>query len=284
MMQPRGDGNWLETTLVRGRLFRHPVAMLAVLSPAKKLDWDRTTPSVKATTPVLKKDMAELLEKARQLTAKDLGKMMSLSPTLSKLNYERFQKLEAPGRKPSVNSRMAALAFDGDTYQGLRAWEFDESDLGFAQEHVRILSGLYGVLRPLDAISPYRLEMGVRIDTSRGKSLYDYWGHLIARQLTKDAKKDERPLIVNLASTEYFTAARAKDLGVPVLTCVFKEIRGGTAKVISFSAKRARGMMARYIVKQRATEPEALKDFKEANYRFDRKSSTDSDWVFSRKS
>lgn len=257
--------------------------MLAVLSPAKKLDWARTNPGLKATTPVLKKDMAELLETARQLTANDLGKMMSLSPTLSKLNYERFQTLKAPGRKPSTNSRMAALAFDGDTYQGLRAWEFDEDDLGFAQDHVRILSGLYGVLRPLDAIEPYRLEMGVRIETSRGKSLYDYWGQRIASQLKKDAKNDERPLVVNLASTEYFTAARTKDLGVPVLTCVFKEIRGGTAKVVGFSAKRARGMMARYIVKHRATDPEALKDFKDANYRFDPKTSTDSDWVFSRK-
>jgi cytoplasmic iron level regulating protein YaaA (DUF328/UPF0246 family) len=257
--------------------------MLAVLSPAKKLDWDRTVPELEPTTPALPKDTRELLDSARDLTAKDLGRMMKLSPALSKLNYERFQALQGPG-KPNERARMAALAFAGDTYQGLRAWEFAAEDLLFAQDHVRILSGLYGVLRPLDAIEPYRLEMGVKIDTARGSSLYDFWGDRIARQLSKEAANHEHALLVNLASSEYFTAVRAKKLAVPVLTCVFKEIRGGTAKVIGFSAKRARGMMARYIVAHRITKPEALKDFDSAGYRFDPKSSSATDWVFSRQS
>jgi cytoplasmic iron level regulating protein YaaA (DUF328/UPF0246 family) len=258
--------------------------MLAVLSPAKKLDWDRTVSDLEATTPALSKDMAELLERARELSAKDLGRMMKLSPQLSKLNYERFQVLQAPGRKQNDHARMAALAFDGDTYQGLRAWEFDQAELAFAQRHVRILSGLYGLLRPLDAIETYRLEMGVRIDTARGGTLYDFWGDRIARQLDEDSSDHEHPLVVNLASIEYFTAVRAQRLTVPVLNCVFKEIRGGTAKVISFAAKRARGMMARYIVQHRLSEPAALKDFDSAGYRFDPKSSNATDWVFSRAS
>jgi uncharacterized protein len=257
--------------------------MIAVLSPAKKLDWNRTVDSLEPTMPVLKKDTAELLERARQLSAKELGGMMHLSPALSKLNYERFQVLEAPRRKPSARSRMAALAFDGDTYQGLRAWEFGVEDLAFAQDHVRILSGLYGVLRPLDAIEPYRLEMGVRIETARGDSLYDFWGGLIARQLSKEARKHEHALIVNLASTEYFTAARVKELKVPVLNCVFREVENGKGKVIGFAAKRARGAMARHIVANRITEPAPLKEFREAGYRFDARASTDNDWVFSRK-
>lgn len=258
--------------------------MLAVLSPAKRLDWDRTFTALAPTTPALKRDMAELLERARRLSAKELGDMMKLSPQLSKLNHDRFQVMEAPGRKPSERSRMAALAFDGDTYQGLRAWEFDQADLEFAQEHVRILSGLYGVLRPLDAIEPYRLEMGVRMTTQRGKTLYDFWGDRIAKQLAKEGKAHAHPLIVNLASTEYFGAVRTEKLGVPVLTCVFKEVRGGKASVIGFAAKRARGMMARYIVEHRIREPEALKGFDSAGYRFDKKASTATDWVFARES
>lgn len=258
--------------------------MLAVLSPAKKLDWSRSFPALPPTLPVLGKDTKELLARTRDLSAKDLARMMKLSPQLSKLNFDRFQVLEAPGRRPSATSRMAALAFDGDTYQGLRAWEFDAEELRFAQDHVRILSGLYGVLRPLDAIQPYRLEMGVRLDTARGGTLYDFWGDRIARRLHEDVKGHEHALIVNLASTEYFGAVRQKALAAPVLNCVFKEIRGGVARVIGFSAKRARGMMARYIVQQRIRKPEALKDFAEAGYRYDAKSSSGTDWVFSRES
>jgi hypothetical protein len=278
------DIEGVQPALVAGELLAHPwAAMLAVLSPAKKLDWNRTVPGLRSTTPALEKDTIELLESARQLSATDLGRMMHLSPALSKLNFERFRELQGPATK-NDRSRMAALAFDGDTYQGLRAWEFDRPALEFAQAHVRILSGLYGVLRPLDAIEPYRLEMGVKMDTGRGRSLYEFWGDRIAKRLDKDAKGHEHPLIVNLASTEYFSAVRAPKLRVPVLNCVFKEIRGGTAKVIGFSAKRARGMMARYIVEHRIEEPEALQGFDSAGYRYDPKSSNATDWVFSRAS
>lgn len=256
--------------------------MIAVLSPAKKLDFESSPVEVRTTVPALAKDTRELLETTRQLTAKDLAQLMKLSGQLAKLNYERFQVLTPPAPK-QANAKAAALAFMGDTYQGLRAWEFDADDLEFAQTHVRILSGLYGVLRPLDAIQPYRLEMGTRLSTGRGKSLYEFWGDKIAQRLTQEASEQEHGVIVNLASNEYFTAAQTKKLNVPVLTCVFKEVHGNSAKVVGFSAKRARGMMARFIVKQRLTEPGGLKDFNDAGYRYDAKNSTAEQLIFARK-
>lgn len=260
--------------------------MLAVLSPAKKLDFaplsEPTHAALTPTVPALAKDTAALLQTTRQLKVADLQRLMKLSPSLAKLNFDRFQVMTPPG-KQRADAKPAALAFMGDTYQGLRAWEFDPDDFVFAQSHLRILSGLYGVLRPLDAIQPYRLEMGTRLATERGKTLYEFWGDKLAAVLSKEAKGNGSDVVVNLASSEYFTAVKPASLKPRVLTCVFKEVHGTTAKVVGFSAKRARGMMARYIVKHRLRDPDALKGFNDAGYRYDRRASSDDSWVFARK-
>ncbi len=258
--------------------------MLAVLSPAKKLDFAPPSLKLPATKPQLGKDLDELLGVTAKLKASDLKRLMKLSDSLAKLNFERFQSFE-PKPKLGQSAKQAALAFAGDTYVGLQAQDFDEADFEFAQTHVRILSGLYGLLRPLDLIQPYRLEMGTSLTTGRGKDLYGFWGDRIAKTINKEAKKaagKSGPVLVNLASTEYFKAAHTGALTTPIINCVFKEQRGNQAKVIGFSAKRARGMMARFIVKQRLLEPEGMKDFNETGYRYSKKDSSDSDWVFIR--
>lgn len=255
--------------------------MLAVLSPAKKLDFEPAPKNVKATLPTLSKQTAELLDVTRKLKPKDLKALMKLSDSLAKLNHERFQRFSSNVRK-AEERKQAALAFDGDTYVGLRANEFDAADLSFAQEHLRILSGLYGLLRPLDLIQPYRLEMGTRLKTPRGGSLYEFWGDDIARALNTQAKKIGTETLVNLASNEYFAAVAPGALKPRVITAVFKEKRGSKLSVIGFSAKRGRGMMARFIVKERLDRPEGMKDFSESGYRFQPKLSGADELVFVR--
>ncbi len=257
-------------------------AVLALLSPAKKLDFE--TPArarAPLTTPQLRKETKLLARTAAQLTAEDLAKLMKLSPSLAKLNFRRFQEFDAETPRPP-GSRQAALAFDGDTYVGLGARELSKEDLQFAQEHVWILSGLYGVLRPLDAILPYRLEMGTRLSTDRGRSLYEFWGDRIALTVQKQLDKLGESTLVNLASNEYFSAVDQKAVEGPIIHPIFKEKRGGELKVVSFNAKRARGTMARYIIESRLTEPEGLKDFSLDGYRFQKKGSTGSQWLFVR--
>jgi len=255
--------------------------MLALISPAKKLDFSADSLPVRSTKPQMLPETSELMDTARRLSSAQLQKLMGLSKSLGDLNHQRFQDFTVEGKPPE--SRAAAFAFRGDTYMGLQADDFDEGDLRFAQEHLRILSGLYGLLRPLDRIQPYRLEMGTRLKTPRGDGLYAFWGERIARAINRQAKKSRAKAIVNLASNEYFTAARGSLLLPPIITPSFKELRGGKPKIISFSAKRARGMMARYIIKHRLTDPADMRDFSEDGYRFDRKLSGDADWVFLRK-
>lgn len=256
--------------------------MLALISPAKKLDFSPDKLPVRMTNPQMLTDTRELMETARGLSSANLEKLMGLSKTLGTLNHNRFQRF-AVGKDRAPESRAAAFAFRGDTYMGLQIDDFDGDDLSFAQEHLRILSGLYGLLRPLDRIQPYRLEMGVRLATGRGKNLYDFWGPRIAQAINKQARKSGARAIVNLASKEYFTAANQALLKTDVITPAFMELRGGKPKMISFSAKRARGMMARHIIKQRLTDPADLLDFKEEGYRFNSKLSTDARPVFLRK-
>lgn len=256
--------------------------MLAVLSPAKALDFQAPARAeLAATAPQLFADTQELAQVVKKLDAKALGALMKLSPSLSKLNFARFAEFDVASKKPA-GSRPAAFAFDGDTYVGLRARELSSEELGFAQEHVWILSGLYGVLRPLDAILPYRLEMGSRLKTARGASLYDYWGKKPAQALKKQLGKLGSKTLVNLASTEYFSVVDRAALGADVLTPVFKEKKGKDLVIVSFAAKRARGAMARYLVQERLTEPAGLKDFAEDGYRFQKAGSTDSEWLFVR--
>lgn len=253
--------------------------MLFVLSPAKTLDFAPPPPDLPATAPELKADTAELSAAARRLKASDLKRMMNISDTLAELNVARFQALPKAAPESGVQ---AALAFAGDVYNGLDARNLDRDSLEWAQDRLRILSGLYGVLRPLDRIQPYRLEMGVRLATGRGRTLYDFWGDTPARRLNAAAAGHPDPTVVNLASQEYFGAVDLKTLKPPLLTCLFKEEKDGESRVISFFAKTARGLMARFAIERRLERAEDLKGFDAAGYRFRPDLSGEREWVFSR--
>jgi cytoplasmic iron level regulating protein YaaA (DUF328/UPF0246 family) len=254
--------------------------LLALLSPAKKLDFKPAPDFAKATAPKLLAETKVLAARARDFTQGDLRRLMDLSPALAQLNYERFQSFDASGK---AAGKPAIYAFNGDVYVGFDAKTLDKADIAFAQKHIAIISGLYGLLRPLDAIQPYRLEMGSRVDTARGKDLYAFWRGTLAAALNEMTGALKAPTIVNLASAEYWGAVDEKAIAAPVVHPVFKEIKGGNAVVVSFFAKKARGMMARYIVQHRLAMPAALKDFAAAGYRFDPERSSAAQWVFSRK-
>jgi cytoplasmic iron level regulating protein YaaA (DUF328/UPF0246 family) len=251
--------------------------MLMVLSPAKALSFEGA-PKAPLTTPELKEDIAELDRVTRKLRKADLKRLMDLSDPLAALNHARFQAFD-PACEDGVQ---AAFAFNGDVYQGLQARTLDKAGLGWAQDHLRILSGLYGVLRPLDAIQPYRLEMGVRLKTPRGPDLYRFWKARLADRLNAATAGQPDPTVVNLASQEYFGAVDRTALKGPLVTCHFKEEKDGELRVISFYAKKARGLMARHAIDHRVDQAEGLKGFEGADYRFQPALSTDQDWVFSR--
>lgn len=259
--------------------------MLFVLSPAKRLDFERSfsepLSALPVTTPELFQETRLLSQTVKELSAAELKKLMSLSDSLARLNVERFQSFDAESGRP-FGSRPAALAFDGDTYAGLRARDFSAEEMRFAQERLVILSGFYGLLRPLDAISPYRLEMGTRIKTPRGSTLYEFWGDRVAKKVDARLKKLGSSVLVNLASEEYFSVLSRGKLKAHVVTPVFKELRGGKAKVVSFSAKRARGAMARFLVEERLTEPDGMKKFRADGYKFQARGSTATEWLFLR--
>ena len=252
--------------------------MLVVVSPAKSLDMDPV--NVPATAPDFQDDAVRLSKTARNLTLKQLKGLMDISDDLARLNRDRF-KVFASEPAPEA-TKPAALAFNGDTYQGLEAKTLSEDDMAWAQDHLRILSGLYGLLRPLDAIQPYRLEMGSRLKTRRGKSLYDYWGDTIAKALNVQAETVQTDTLVNCASQEYFGAADRKALKLRVITPVFMEIKDNKPRIVSFFAKRARGAMARFIVENRLTDAEGIKDFSSGGYAFDPDLSDGDKWVFLR--
>lgn len=257
--------------------------VLAVLSPAKKLNFETQSPiELELTIPALLKETRFLAETTKKLGPEQIKKMMKLSDDLAELNFQRFQKFDPKPNRPR-GSKQAVLAFAGDTYVGLRATEFDLEDMAFAQDHLGILSGLYGLLRPLDAISPYRLEMGTSITNPRGNSLYDFWGDRVTTCINKRLKALESDALINLASHEYFSVLKRGKLDARVITPVFKESRNGQLKIISFSAKRARGSMARFMIRSRAKEPSVLKKFREDGYRFEKSGSTESEWLFVRK-
>lgn len=240
--------------------------MLVVISPAKRLDWaERDTD---ATQPEFQEDAVRLAKSARNLTLGKLKDMMHLSDDLARLNRDRFRSFE---QEPDVwSTRPAAFAFAGDTYQGLEATSLDPEELDWAQDHLRILSGLYGLLRPLDAIQPYRLEMGSRLKTRRGASLYDYWGNQISKALNQQAKKVGTSVLVNCASQEYFGAVAPDSLDLNVVTPVFMEDKddGKDPKIVSFFAKKARGAMARFIVQKRLVNTDGLLDFDLGGYAY----------------
>jgi uncharacterized protein len=253
--------------------------MLMLLSPAKTLDFTPAPEALPATKPVLSRDAAEIAAIAKGLSAEDLKALMGISDKLADLNVARFKRLKAGGIKGAVP---AALAFAGDVYTGLRARELDEAALGWAQDRLRILSGLYGVLRPLDLIQPYRLEMGVRLANPAGEDLYAFWRGKVTKALNAAAKGQADPTVVNLASQEYFGAVDRKALKPPVVACQFKERRGNQLKIISFFAKTARGTMARFAIDGRIERAEDLKAFDRDGYRFDSALSDGGSWTFVR--
>ena len=254
--------------------------MLAVISPAKALDFDRPTNGLDKSEPIFIDDTRKLAKTARRLSRRKLSQMMDISADLADLNWHRFQAFEA---EPSAEAvKPAALAFNGDTYRGLDAPTLSHDDMDYAQDHLRILSGLYGLLRPLDVIQPYRLEMGVKIHTRRGETLYDFWGDRISKALNKASEEHDDRTLINLASAEYFKAVKPKKLAGPVLTMAFKEESDGMTKMIGFLAKQARGMMARYMVQNRIDRPDGLKDFDGGGYRYQPALSSDNEWVFTR--
>jgi hypothetical protein len=253
--------------------------MLFVLSPAKKLDFTPGAPKLAMSTPRFAKDTAELSDATRKLRPRQIGQLMSISPKLAELNFARYQAFDA---KPDAGTLQAVLAFDGDVYDGLAARELDAKALTWAQDHLRILSGLYGVLRPLDVIQPYRLEMGTRLKTKRGHNLYDFWGKRIADSLNADADGQKDPTLVNLASQEYFGAIDTKTLKLPKIDVRFLDEKDGKARTLFLFAKQARGMMARWAVEHRAEKAKDLQAFDRGGYRFDKAASTDTDWVFTR--
>jgi cytoplasmic iron level regulating protein YaaA (DUF328/UPF0246 family) len=256
--------------------------MLLILSPAKTLDFDSTQfpASPPSTRPEFAAEAARLVKRLRLLDAAELGALMHVSAELAELNVARFRDWRP--RAAALRERLALQAFRGDVYIGLRAEDFSTEDLAFAQDHLRILSGLYGVLRPLDRMQPYRLEMGTALATERGVGLYAFWGERIARALKRQAAAVGADTLVNLASQEYFRAVDARALGLRVVTPLFKERRGGQLKIISFSAKRARGAMAGFALRNRLREPEALRGFNEDGYTHDPSLSSADEWVFVR--
>lgn len=252
--------------------------MLIVLSPAKALDFTAAPLSAGLTTPELSEHTTELAKVTKKLRVIDLKRMMDLSDALAKLNRERFQAFDPD----SEEGLQAAFAFNGDVYMGLKARELDKKGLAWAQDHVRILSGLYGVLRPLDAIQPYRLEMGVRIRTRRGQSLYDFWGPRVSQTLDAALVGHKDRTLVNCASQEYFGAVDRDALRAPVLSCRFLEEKDGEARIMSFFAKKARGMMARFAIDNRLERAADLRAFDREGYRFVSGLSTDEEFTFAR--
>ncbi|MBW8814956.1 MAG: peroxide stress protein YaaA [Caulobacterales bacterium] len=252
--------------------------MLIVLSPAKALDFTAAPVRTPLTLPELRDQTAELAKTTRKLTARDLKRLMALSDGLAQLNRERFQAFDPD----SEEGLQAAFAFNGDVYLGLRARELDKRALAWAQARVRILSGLYGVLRPLDAIQPYRLEMGTRLKTRRGASLYDFWGPRVAETLDMALVGHKERAVVNCASEEYFAAVDRKALKAPVVATRFLEAKDGEARVISFFAKRARGRMARFAIDNRIERAADLKAFDADGYAYQPQLSSEDEMVFLR--
>ena len=258
--------------------------MLFLLSPAKTLDLQTPVPpavAAQATEPLFAAQAARLIEVLRKKSARKVAALMDLSPALSALNVERYAAWQ-PGAAPA-GARPAALSFDGDVYGGLDAPSLDAAELAWAQQHLVILSGLYGALRPLDWLQPYRLEMGTALKTRRGKDLYAWWGDAVARHLNERLAAEAAPVVVNLASQEYARAALRPALRARVVHCVFEDWKDGQYKVISFFAKRARGLMARHAVQLRLDRPAALEGFDAEGYAFDAAASAPDRLVFRRR-
>lgn len=256
--------------------------MLFLISPAKSLDYESPiSAELPHTLPVFKKQPLELIEVLREKSPQQISELMSISDKLAVLNVGRYEAFSA--RFTAKNSRQAVLAFNGDVYEGLDAASLKPRELDWAQEHVVILSGLYGVLRPLDLLQPYRLEMGTRLENAKGSNLYQFWGTQIADYLNERGDAQAESVVVNLASQEYFKAVDLKTLKAPVVECVFEDFKGGKYKIISFHAKRARGLMVRWAVQHKARKVADLRKFDLEGYALAEQASTPGKLVFRRK-
>lgn len=256
--------------------------MLTVLSPAKTLDYESPSIIDQTSTPQFMDQSALLVDDARTLAPDDIRSLMGVSEAIASLNHERFMNW-AP-ESTTVNAKQAILAFKGDVYTGLEAETMSTNDLEFAQAHLRILSGLYGLLRPLDLMQPYRLEMGLKFSNQRGKNLYEFWGERITDAINADLASAGTESLVNLASNEYFKAVKTKSLNADIITPQFKDLKNGQYKMISFFAKKARGVMARYIIDKQLTDPDQLKSFTGSGYYFSAEQSSGNNLVFLRDS
>jgi len=254
---------------------------LFLLSPAKSLDYDTPAGDVPHTQPLFVKQSAELIGLLREKSPQEIAELMSLSDALSGLNVARYQAWST--KFTAKNAKQAVLAFNGDVYEGLDARTLQAEDLAWAQAHVCILSGLYGVLRPLDWMQPYRLEMGTQLANAKGNNLYKFWGTQIADYLNQRLQADKTPVVVNLASQEYFKSVDQKALKARVIECVFEDYKGGKYKIISFLAKRARGLMARYAATHHVSTPKQLEKFNLEGHAFDAAASEPDRLVFRRK-
>lgn len=255
--------------------------MLLVISPAKNLDYETPATTSRFTQPQHLEYSSQLIQQLRTYSVQDIAELMKLSDKLSALNVARYESWSQPFN--SDNAKQAVLAFNGDVYSGLNAEDFNENELDFAQKHLRILSGLYGVLKPLDLMQPYRLEMGTKLVNSRGKNLYAFWGDIVTDDLNRSLTEEKQPVLVNLASNEYFKSVKPKNLQGRMVTPVFKDWKNGQYKIISFFAKKARGLMCRYAIKNQITDAEQLKNFDLGGYQYDESLSKEDTWVYTRK-
>jgi len=255
--------------------------MLLVVSPAKKLDFESPLATEKFSQPTMLEHSQLLINDCVKLSPDQIATLMKLSDKLAGLNAARFGEWSTPFNQS--NARQAILSFNGDVYTGLDAQTFSDGDFDFAQKHFRILSGLYGLLKPLDLMQAYRLEMGCKLANSRGDNLYQFWGEIITDELNKALCEQGDEVLINLASTEYFKSVKKKQLNATIITPAFKDWKNGQYKMISFFAKKARGLMARYIIQNKLTSVEQLKDFDLAGYQYNESLSKGNDWVFTRK-
>jgi len=255
--------------------------MLIVVSPAKTLDYTTPPKIKKFTLPDYLDDSAELIHRMRELSSLDISELMKVSTKIADLNFDRF---EAWNKKfTEKNAKQAVLAFKGDVYTGLDAESFTAKDFNFAQKHFRMLSGLYGLLRPLDLMQAYRLEMGTRLSNERGKNLYEFWGDIVTEGLNAQLKEVKSKYLINLASNEYFKVVKPKVLNGEIITPAFKELKNGEYKMIGVYAKKARGLLSRYIIQNQLSDIEDIKSFDLQGYKFNKKVSKGNNWVFTRK-
>lgn len=255
--------------------------MLTVISPAKSLDYDTPPVTDEFTLPTQLTQSRKLVRRLRELNASDIAKLMGVSDSIAELNVKRYKQWKTPF-KPG-NARQAIFAFKGDVYIGFDAYSMTDDNIEFAQQNLRILSGLYGILRPLDLMQPYRLEMGTRLDTDAGGNLYQFWDGRITRSLNKELEATGSNTLINLASNEYFKSVKPKLLEAEIITPAFRDYHKGDYRFIQFFGKKARGLLARFIVDERITEPEDLKSFDREGYRYNPELSNPQDWVFTRK-